>query len=121
MFKELKGDARIAKAERSLGEHPGLFTIGQSVIGGPDVLVGPDLASELPQILFPTSAVLTDNQRRDAEHLTLHIRSGGDLFVTLDESAFIKDGRQESFWARGIWVLTPPQAVDLLHELYEWE
>lgn len=119
MLDELEGKARVAKAQ-SLAPHPGLFTIGFSAIGGPDVLAGPDLSSELQQILFPTANPLTENQRHDVEHLRLHVRTGGDAFVTLNPNDFITRGRQETLRSFGIWVLSPGELVGLLTELYGW-
>lgn len=120
MLGELAGEARVAKA-RSLAPHPGLFTLGRSgALGGPEVLAGPDLPSELQQILFPTANPLTENQRYDVEHLRLHVRTGGDVFVTLNPNDFITRGRQETLRSFGIWVLSPSELVGLLTELYGW-
>lgn len=120
MLGELEGEARVAKA-RSLPQHPGLFTLGRSALGGPDVLAGPDLSAELRRILFPTAHPLTQNQRSDVEHLRLHVRTGGDIFVTLNPNDFITRGRQETLRSFGIWVLSPSDLVGLLAELYGWE
>jgi hypothetical protein len=60
---------------------PGLLTVGVSAYGGPDVLAGPDLGSEIEDIHFPTAYLLTTNQSHDVEHLRLHVRTGGDVFV----------------------------------------
>ena len=118
MLGELAGEPRVAKA-RSLAPHPGLFTLGSSV-GGPGVLAGPDLPGELQQILFPTANPLTENQRYDVEHLRLHVRTGGDVFATLNPNDFITRGRQETLRSFGIWVLSPSALVGLLTELYGW-
>jgi hypothetical protein len=118
MLRELAGRGRIVKAQ-SLGPHPGLFTLGQS-LGGPGVLAGPDLADELQQILFPTANPLTENQRHDVEHLRLHVRTGGDVFATLNHNDFITRGRQEALRSFGIWVLSPGDLVGLLADLYQW-
>ena len=119
MLDELEGDARVEKAA-ALKEHPGLFILDESVLDGPDVLAGPDIGTELQEILFPTAQPLTNNQRHDVEHLRLHVLTGGDVFVTLNPNDFITRGRQESFRARGIWVLQPPELVELLKNLYKW-
>ena len=74
-------------------EHPGLFTIGSSMLGGGDVLAGPDLQDELRGILF-SHPTLTRNQLSDIQHLHEHIRTGGDIFVSTDGKAFLNDGRQ---------------------------
>lgn len=51
MLKELSGESRIATA-KSFDAHPGLFTLGSSILDRGDVLAGPDLAAELQQILL---------------------------------------------------------------------
>jgi hypothetical protein len=123
MLKELQGQARIAKAT-SLATHPGLLSLDVNFLGVPDVLAGPDIAQDLQQILFPTAKPLTENQRSDVEHLRLHVRTGGDVFVTLNPNDFITRGRQEVLSSFGIWVLSPAKLVGLLKELYgremEW-
>ncbi len=119
MLGELEGEARVAKAS-ALAPHPGLFTLGASALGGPDVLAGPDLPDELRLILFPTASPLTENQRYDVEHLRLHVRTGGDAFVTLNPNDFITRGRQETLRSFGVWVLSPSELVGLLTELYGW-
>jgi hypothetical protein len=119
MLGELGGEARVAKA-RSLAPHPGLSTLGSGDLGGPDVLAGPDLPGELQQILFPTANPLTENQRYDVEHLRQHVRTGGDVFVTLNPNDFITRGRQATLRSFGIWVLSPSELVGLLTELYSW-
>lgn len=119
MLGELAGEARVAKA-RLLAPHPRLFTLGNSLLGGQDVLAGPNLSGELQQILFPTANPLTENQRYDVEHLRLHVRTGGDIFVTLNPNDFMTRGRQETLRSFGIWVLSPSELVELLMELYGW-
>jgi hypothetical protein len=52
----------MAKAER-FEKHPNLFTVGISLVGGADVLAGPDLGNELRNILFPTARDLTLTSR----------------------------------------------------------
>lgn len=120
MLEELEGEPRVAKA-RSLAPHPGLFTLDVSTLDGPDVLAGPNLPGELQEILFPTANPLTENQRQDVEHLRLHVRTGGDMFVTLNPNDFITRGRQEALRSFGIWVLSPRELVGLLAELYRWQ
>lgn len=102
MLNEVKGDSRVSKAE-SMSPHPGLFTLGVSRLDGPDVLACPDLEAELEAVLFPTSATLTPNQRHDVEHLRQHVRSGGDVFVTLNPNDFITRCRASSTWSRSAW------------------
>ena len=54
MLKELRGKYRVQKAS-SLPAQPKLFTLDVSVLGGPDVLAGPDMNAELRRVLFPTA------------------------------------------------------------------
>lgn len=119
MLGEIKGEARVTKAE-AMAPHPGMFTLGVSALGGPDVLAGPDMEAELEGILFPTSAALTPNQRHDVEHLRKHIQTGGDVFVTLNPNDFITRGRQERFCSVGIWVMPPRELVSLLTSAFAW-
>ena len=120
MLKELKGEQRVQKASL-LSPQPKLFTLGVSVLGGSDVLAGPDKSEELRRLLFPTANPLTENQERDVEHLFHHVRTGGDLFVTLNPNDFITHGRQDALRLVGIWVVTPRQAVELLKEAHGWQ
>ena len=103
MLKELRGKYRVQKAS-SLPAQPKLFTLDVSVLGGPDVLAGPDMNAELRRVLSPTANPLTENQKRDVEHLFHHVRTGGDLFVTLNTNDFIAHGRQDILCLVGIWV-----------------
>ena len=119
MFQELGGEARVTKAY-SLRSQPGLFAPDTSVLARPDAPAGPDLRSELEEILFPDGHPLTDEQAHDVEHLRRHVLAGGDVFVTLNVNDFVLRGRSEELRARGIWVLTPLELVTLLSELYEW-
>lgn len=66
MLKELKGPRRIQKAS-SLPRQPNLFTLGMSVLGGGDVLAGPEITEDVRRIIFPTARPLTENQQRDVE------------------------------------------------------
>lgn len=43
-----------------------------------------------------------------------HIRTGGDLFVTLDADDFLKHGRREVLYSIGVWAFTPTEAVNHL-------
>jgi hypothetical protein len=118
MLAEMKGEARIAKATE-LPPQPGLFTLGVSRLGGPDVLAGPDMRDELGRILFPTASAPTANQRHDIDHLHAHVRTGGDVFVTLNPNDFITRGRQERLRSVGIWVMSPDELVNLLTALFD--
>jgi len=119
MPRELDGEAWVMKA-RPLSAQPGLFSLDPGVLEGPDVLAGPDLRSELEEILFPDARPVTDNQASDVEHLRRHVLAGSDVFVTLNVNDFVLRGRSEELRARGIWILTPTELVRLLSELYEW-
>jgi len=120
MLQELKGEGRVAKA-KSLDPHPELFDLNVSILGSRDVLAGPDIPEHLQRILFPTANPITDNQRFDVEHLRLHVRCGGDVFVTLNPNDFITRGRQSVLASFGIWVMSPQELVVLLTELYGWQ
>ena len=118
-MQELKGDDRVAKGKQ-VQPHPPLFRIGQSTLGGGDVLAGPELTTDIQEILFPTAHTLKPNQENDVRHLSQHVRVGGDVFVTLNTNDFVKRGKQAALAERGIWVFTPSEIVDLLHRLYGW-
>lgn len=119
MLAEMKGDARVVKAA-ALPSHPGVFTLGVGRLGGPDVLAGPDMKGELEATLFPTTSTLSANQRHDVEHLRSHVRTGGDVFVTLNPNDFISRGRQERLRSVGIWVMSPNELVGLLLSAFRW-
>ena len=118
-MQELKGDDRVAKGKQ-VQPHPELFTIGISMIGGDAVLAGPELTTDIQEILFPTAHTLTPNQENDIRHLSQHVRVGGDVFVTLNTNDFVKRGKQAALAERGIWVFTPTEIVDLLRRLFGW-
>ena len=118
LMKELKGQERIEKAQKIPG-HPGLFTLGQSTLGGGDVLAGPDLGEELKGILFPTTKKLTRKQHMDVRHLQQHVSTGGHCFVTINTKDFIDGGKAEKLHNEfGVWVFNPDKIVALLRELY---
>lgn len=115
MGEELKGKDRREKA-KELDPHPPLFVLGASALGDGSVLAGPVLKEELlARILFPTTKVLSDNHRRDIQHLQELVRTGGDIFVSLDKD-FIGPTRREALWRIGIWVFPPNEAVSFLRE-----
>ena len=119
LLKELKGENRREKA-RQTDPHPGLFTLGASVLGGGDVLAGPNIPAVLRQILFPTVSNLNTRQENDIEHLRAHIQVGADIFVTKNTADFIKNGKQEQLATIGVWVFQPSTLVSLLRKLYQW-
>ena len=110
---------REAKAEK-VDDHPPLFILGSSTLGGGAVLAGPDLSDEIQKILFPGVAHFSLNQQRDVQHLSEHIRTGGHLFVTLDKRDFMAGNKEKDLRALGVWVVTPEKAVELLTSVYGW-
>jgi len=70
--------------------------------------------------MFPTTSVLTANQKYDIEHLRLHVLTGGDVFVTRNTRDFVAHGKQPGLARLGIWVFTPGELVIFLRELYGW-
>jgi hypothetical protein len=119
MLSEIKGEERVAKATAMPG-HPELFTLGVSTLDRGDVLAGPDMGAEIRKILFPTTATLTSNQRHDVEHLRAHVRTGGDVFVTLNLNDFLTEGRQVRLRSMGIWVMLPAELTSLLGSAFGW-
>ncbi len=117
-MQELKGNDRVSKGKQ-FQPHPGLFTLG-GMFGSHAVLVGPELTTDIQEILFPTAHTLRPNQAYDVRHLSQHVRVGGDVFVTLNINDFVKRGKQATLAERGIWVFTPSEIVDLLQRLYAW-
>ena len=119
-MRELRGpEKRLSKAA-AIEPLPKPFALGQSVLGGPDVLAGPSQVEEVRRILFPTTSNLTPQQELDVQHLAEHNTVGSHLFVTLNERDFIRFGKQEQLASLGIWVFSPEQAVVLLAGLYGW-
>lgn len=104
----------------AIQEVPGVFMLDASILGGGDVLAGPDLRVELREILFPHPQ-LTLNQISDIEHLHEHIRTGGDIFATSDLNGYIKNGKREQLIQRGIWVFPPEHLIPFLRHLYDWQ
>jgi hypothetical protein len=110
---------REAKASK-VANHPPLFVLDSSTLGGGGVLAGPDLRNEIEKILFPGVSHLSVNQERDVQHLGEHVRTGGHLFVTLDKSDFMAGNKENQLRALGVWVVAPEKAVELLISLYGW-
>jgi len=119
-LKEFRGPDRHVKKAQQIPKPPPLFRLGGSMLGGGDILAGPDLKDEISKILFPTVKTLNQNQENDVQHLHEHIQSGGDIFVTLNPNDFMVDDKQEKLREIGVWVLTPKETVNLLRDLYEW-
>jgi hypothetical protein len=102
----------------------GLFILGVSVIGGPDVIASDEdasLYSAVQAILDPhfDGAQLGDQpawelakRTSDADHLVAHNLSGADAFVTMDESTILVHGA--ALAQLGINVLWPTEAVAMV-------
>lgn len=119
MLNELKGSARIAKANALL-QHRSGWVLGESLLGIDTCLAGPDMEAELIDTLFPTTAMLTSNQRADIEHLRSHVRTGADVFVTKNSRDFIAVGKQAELRMFGIWVFEPSELVAFCQDAYQW-
>ncbi len=113
---EAQGNLKREAKASQIPDHPPVFVLGASFLGGA-VLAGPDLRTEIRMILFPGVAQLSINQVRDVEHLAEHVRTGGHLFVTLDESDFIAGNKKQRLQRLGVWAVTPAKAVELLQLL----
>ncbi len=72
-------------------------------------------------MLFPGVTELSQGQKRDVQHLTEHVRTGGHLFVTLDTSDFISGGKEKKLRTLGVWAVTPEKAVELLIFVHGWK
>lgn len=99
---------------------PGVFILGGSMLGGGDVLAGPDLTGEIRSILFPHPQ-LTKSQESDVRHLNEHVRTGGDIFTTLNTKDFLKHGKQEKLAQLGIWVFRPDELIQFLVNSMKWD
>ncbi len=119
MLNELKGAQRIAKAQ-TLAQHRDGWILGVSALGIDTYLAGPNMETELVDVLFPTTAVLNGNQRADVEHLRSHIQTGADIFLTRDAGDFIVGGKRDELLPYGIWILSPREFVLLCQEAYAW-
>jgi hypothetical protein len=120
-LEELKGPEQRTAKGQSIQAHPRLFTLDFSVCNDSDVLAGADSEESLQQILFPTTKNRNKNQSYDVEHLRQHIRTGGDVFLTMNTSDFIKHGKQAMLSRMGIWVFVPQELVELLRRLYGYD
>jgi hypothetical protein len=113
LLEELAGHDRRRKVE-SVSPLPQVFTWNVSRWNMGDVWGGPELTLEVKDVLFPTTTKLTRNQTNDIRHLTAHVRSGGDAFLTLNTSDFIKRGKQRQLSRYGIWVFTPSELTPII-------
>jgi len=121
MFNELArpgGEKYVEKAS-AFEDHPPLFILGSSFLDSGAVLAGPDWWFSLKSILFPRPQI-SHRQNSDIQHLRQHIRTGGDVFVTLNTKDFIKHGKQEELQSLGVWVFHPNELVPFLQNLYGW-
>lgn len=111
---EAQGNLKREAKASQIPDLPPVFFLDASFLDGPAVLAGPDLRAEIRMILFPGVAQLSINQVRDVEHLAEHVRTGGHLFVTLDESDFIAGSKRQRLQRLGVWAVTPAKAMELL-------
>ncbi len=117
---EIQGNLKREAKDKNIPHHPPLFVLGSSILGGGDVLAGPDIKDKIQGILFPGVSHLSVNQERDVQHLGEHVRTGGHLFVTLDKSDFIAGKKEKQLRALGIWCVVPETAVKLFISTYDW-
>jgi hypothetical protein len=123
MLNELRGQQRRLKAE-GLAPHDPVWQLGvpgKSELGVTTILAGSDMAQDIRQVLFPTTALLAPNQAADVEHLRWHVITGAHAFVTNNTRDFIVQGKQTRLRRHGIWVFTPNEIVELLRGLYRWD
>jgi hypothetical protein len=78
------------------------------------------MVEALNEIMFPTTRILTENQKRDIEHLRSHILTGGDAFITSNPKDFVR-GKQSQLSQPGVWVFTPAELLTFLAGLYGWK
>ena len=99
--------------------HFGESRYGEAVYAGPNTR---DVIKAILEIIsngsFPTNrASLTDGQKRqlrDAMILEAHVRSGADLFVTVDARAYVRHGRRDMLEKRlGVRILLAREFLDL--------
>jgi len=107
------GATRRRKARQLLTGHSG-FVVGRSMVGGPDVIGGPAVYSNVdavaaivvPAVVWSSIPLIT---QRDIIHLAIHCTYNWDFFVTL-ESGILGKAKLLSD-ALGIRVLTPDAAL----------
>jgi len=117
---EAQGNLKREAKEKQVPNHPPVFVLGSTFLGGDAVLAGPDLRKEIQATLFPGVAELSQGQERDVQHLAEHVRTGGHFFVTLDTSDFMAGSKEKKLRSLGIWAVTPEKAVKLLISVYGW-
>lgn len=116
-------------AERPcIGEVPGPFRLGYSILGGKDVLANEraaELGSLVERIVLPPSlwpgsaepqAVSSATWRKrliDVQHLVAHAMAGHDLFVTTDQDDILKK-RDRLLSEVGICAVDPVEAIQHL-------
>ena len=98
---------------------PGPFRVDISTLDGPDVLASDadaDLANRLEQTLWPGGGARNPKRVRsrmtDVDHLLVHLRSGRDVFVTLDRD--VLDKREKLRSQFGIRVARPSEVLEEL-------
>lgn len=84
----------------------------------PDKIEYPMLFKMFKNILFSTVRILDNNQKRDVNHLCVHVKYGNKFFITTDGNFIRCKGDLKK---TGISVLTPDECVKLLVEKYGWQ
>ena len=113
------GGEKFLQKASTFSDHPPLFILGSSFLDSGHVLAGPDWWLTIKNALFPRPQI-THRQHSDIEHLRQHVRTGGDVFVTLNTKDFINHGKQETLQHLGIWVFDPDALVVFLQDRYRW-
>lgn len=110
-------EARRTKALRLPMARSG-FMIGHSMVGGPDVIGGPNVyehVDSIAEIIVPATnwEDIHTNSQRDILHLAGHLTYGWELFVTEDKG-ILKHALKLA--ELGVEVLTPQETLQYLKD-----
>ncbi len=116
-------DERRKQLRQAFERYPsagvGPFRLDISALDGPDALTSDmdaQLARELELTLWPGGGSRNPKRSRsrltDVDHLLVHLRSGRDVFVTLDRDVLDKRGQLRKRF--GVRVATPSEVLENL-------